>query len=116
MERMRVIVAALALGLLAEPFATADAQQAPRIARIGYLGSPASVPHNVNAFLEGLREIGYLLASTCFASTPRRGCSSRSERAGRPPPSARPTSTRSSKALGLTIPQSVLLRADEILR
>ena len=60
MERMRVIVAALALGLLTVAVAAADAQQAPRIARIGYLGSPGSVPHNVNAFLEGLREIGYV--------------------------------------------------------
>ena len=40
--------------------ATAEAQQATKFARIGYLGSKISVPQNHEAFLQGLRELGYV--------------------------------------------------------
>ncbi len=48
----------LALGILLTPLA-ADAQQAKKIHRIGYL-SIASQPDNQEAFRQGLRELGYI--------------------------------------------------------
>ena len=58
MDRRDTILALLVLG--AAPFA-AVAQQAAKIARIGYL-SPnlASSPHLRDAFLQGLRDLGYV--------------------------------------------------------
>jgi len=55
----RVFLATMSSGLLA-PFA-AQAQQAAKIARIGYL-SPnlAASPHNHEAFRRGLRDLGYV--------------------------------------------------------
>jgi putative ABC transport system substrate-binding protein len=38
----------------------AEAQQAAKIARIGYLGSEMSVPQNHEAFRQGLRDLGYV--------------------------------------------------------
>src|SRR5438093_5906544 len=50
----------LALGLLAAPLA-AGAQQAAKVARIGYLAdSLAGPPHRTEAFLQGLRDLGYV--------------------------------------------------------
>jgi putative ABC transport system substrate-binding protein len=50
----------LALGLLAAPLA-AEAQQAAKIARIGYLSiNLAANPHLREAFLQGLRDLGYV--------------------------------------------------------
>jgi ABC-type uncharacterized transport system substrate-binding protein len=48
------------LTLLVAPFA-AEAQQAAKIARIGWLGDkPAGNPHLREAFLQGLRDLGYV--------------------------------------------------------
>jgi len=48
------------LGLLATPLA-AQAQPAAKIARIGWLGvSPATNPHLIEAFRQGLRDLGYV--------------------------------------------------------
>src|SRR5215813_1559296 len=58
-ERRR-FMAALAVGLLAAPLA-AEAQQAPKIARIGYLGGVSAVPQIHEAFLQGLQDIGYVV-------------------------------------------------------
>jgi putative ABC transport system substrate-binding protein len=59
MER-RTFMAMLAGGLLAAPLA-AEAQQAAKIARIGYLGTnPAAIPHLQEAFRQGLRDLGYV--------------------------------------------------------
>jgi putative ABC transport system substrate-binding protein len=56
----RAFLAALARGLLAAPLA-AGAQQAAKIARIGYLsGSLAAGPHLPEAFRQGLRDLGYV--------------------------------------------------------
>ena len=57
MDRRDTVLALLALG--AAPLA-AEAQQAAKVARIGYL-SPnlASSPHLRDAFLQGLRDLGY---------------------------------------------------------
>ena len=53
------IVAIALLGLLS-PVA-AEAQQAAKVARIGYLGdTPAAAPHLRDAFLQGLRDLGYV--------------------------------------------------------
>ena len=46
-------------GLLAAPPA-AEAQQAAKIARIGYLGGAVDNKPNYDAFLQGLRDLGYV--------------------------------------------------------
>jgi putative ABC transport system substrate-binding protein len=56
----RVFIGTMAGGLLAAPPA-AEAQQAAKIARIGYLtGSLATGPHLPEAFRQGLRDLGYI--------------------------------------------------------
>jgi putative ABC transport system substrate-binding protein len=56
----RVFIGTLAGGLLAAPFA-AEAQQAAKVARIGYLSTArATSPHMHEAFLQGLRDLGYV--------------------------------------------------------
>jgi hypothetical protein len=56
----RVFISTLAGGLLAAPFST-EAQQAAKIVRIGYLAlSPNAGPHRHEAFLQGLRDLGYV--------------------------------------------------------
>jgi putative ABC transport system substrate-binding protein len=46
--------------MLAAPLA-AEGQQAAKIARIGWLGdNPAGNPHLREAFLQGLRDLGYV--------------------------------------------------------
>jgi putative ABC transport system substrate-binding protein len=60
MMNRRVFLGTLAGGLLAAPLA-AEAQQAGKVPRIGYL-SPnlAASPHLQEAFLQGLRDLGYV--------------------------------------------------------
>ncbi len=53
------LVAALSLGLLAAPL-TADAQQAGKVYRIGYLGNSPTPPPLWEAFLRGLRDLGWV--------------------------------------------------------
>jgi putative ABC transport system substrate-binding protein len=56
----REFIGALAGGLVAAPLA-AEAQQAAKIARIGYLSiNLAANPHLREAFLQGLRDLGYV--------------------------------------------------------
>jgi putative tryptophan/tyrosine transport system substrate-binding protein len=57
----RTLLGVIAGGLLAAPLA-AEAQQAGKVARIGYLtsGSYTTAPHLVEAFLQGLRDLGYV--------------------------------------------------------
>ncbi len=58
MDRRDTVLALLALG--AAPLA-AEAQQAARVARIGYLSpNVAASPHLRDAFLQGLRDLGYV--------------------------------------------------------
>ena len=60
MTTRREFIGTLAGGLLASPLA-AEAQQAAKIARIGYLaGNLAANPYLREAFLQGLRELGYV--------------------------------------------------------
>jgi putative ABC transport system substrate-binding protein len=59
MDRRRFLVTSLA-GALAAPLAV-EAQQAVKIARIGYLSvDMAGNPHLRDAFLQGLRDLGYV--------------------------------------------------------
>jgi ABC-type uncharacterized transport system substrate-binding protein len=56
----RTFIAASAMGLLGVPLA-AEAQQAAKIARIGYLATNlAASPHLIEAFRQGLRDLGYV--------------------------------------------------------
>jgi putative ABC transport system substrate-binding protein len=56
----REFIGTLAGGLLAAPL-VADAQQAPKVSRIGWLAdNPANSPHVLEAFLQGLRDLGYV--------------------------------------------------------
>ena len=60
MTDRRVFIGTLPGALLASPL-TAEAQQAAKIARIGYLAlNPAASPHLREAFLQGLRGLGYV--------------------------------------------------------
>src|SRR6266702_2943708 len=59
MER-RTFMAMLTGGIVVAPFA-AEAQQAAKIARIGWLTvNQAANPHLKEAFLQGLRDLGYV--------------------------------------------------------
>ena len=60
-HRRRILLIAIGAGALAAPF-TALAQQKQRIYRIGILASGGSklVGHLVEAFIQGLRELGYV--------------------------------------------------------
>jgi putative ABC transport system substrate-binding protein len=59
MER-RIFMAMLTGGIVAAPFA-AEAQQAGKVARIGWLSTNvAASPHLPEAFLQGLRDFGYV--------------------------------------------------------
>jgi putative ABC transport system substrate-binding protein len=56
----RAFIAGIAGGLLAAPLA-AEAQPAGKVPRIGFLGlSPGANPHLRGAFLQGLRDLGYV--------------------------------------------------------
>jgi putative ABC transport system substrate-binding protein len=63
--RIARLIIALVLGLLAAPL-FADAQQAPKIAKIGVLipGNPAATAHFLEAFRQGLRELGHVEGKT----------------------------------------------------
>jgi hypothetical protein len=56
--RRRHIIAGLLLSLV-QPTAT-EAQQAAKTARIGYLGGVVDNKPNHDAFLQGLRDLGYV--------------------------------------------------------
>ena len=60
--RLRTIglISTLVLGVLAGPLPT-EAQQAGKVYRIAYLsGNLAGIPHRVEAFRQGLRDLGYV--------------------------------------------------------
>src|SRR5258706_3127051 len=58
MER-RSFMAMLTGGVVVAPLAV-EAQPAAKIARIGYLGRNAALSHLREAFLQGLRDLGYV--------------------------------------------------------
>jgi hypothetical protein len=53
------LVVALVLGMLLVRL-TPDAQQAGKVARIGFLGGGSDTSANVGAFRQGLRELGWV--------------------------------------------------------
>jgi len=54
------LISILVLGLLAAPLPT-EAQQAHKVPRIAYLsGNLFGIPHRVEAFRQGLRDLGYV--------------------------------------------------------
>ncbi len=59
--RLRTIglIGTLVLGLLTVPL-PAEAQQAGKVYRIGFLGGRSALPTTEVAFREGLRELGYV--------------------------------------------------------
>ncbi len=67
------LILALAVGIFAAPLA-ADAQPPPKIAKIGVLisATPAATAHFVEAFRQGLRELGHVEGKT-FVLVPRYG-------------------------------------------
>jgi putative ABC transport system substrate-binding protein len=62
----RTLVIAALLVAVAAACPPVDAQQPPKIARIGYLvpASPAAAVHNIEALRQGLREAGYVEGKT----------------------------------------------------
>ncbi len=62
----RTLAIAVLLLAVAAAGPPADAQQAPKIAKIGYLATstPAAAAHVVEAFRQGLRELGYVEGKT----------------------------------------------------
>ncbi len=73
MSWRKLFLVTLALGLLTAPLAV-DAQQAPKIAKIGVFVSatPAATAHLIEAFRKGLRELGHVEGKT-FVLEPRYG-------------------------------------------
>jgi putative ABC transport system substrate-binding protein len=61
--RLIGLAVVLALGLILAPLA-GEAQQAGKVWRIGYLGTAPSPPHVWEAFLGGLRELGWVEGQT----------------------------------------------------
>jgi hypothetical protein len=118
---MRLIGLAVALTLsltLAPP--AGEAQQTGKAVRIGYLSplSAAADSAHGEAFRQGLRDLGYIEGQNAVIEA--RYADGRFEPADLPV--EQPTkfelviNLKTAKALGLTIPQSVLIRADEIIQ
>ncbi len=60
MNGRRIFIATLTLGLILAPLAV-DAQQAGKVYRVGFLwDSPAVFPDAIEAFRQGLRDLGYM--------------------------------------------------------
>ncbi len=102
----RAFIGTLAGGLLAAPLA-AEAQQLPKVPRIGVLDAN---PLGGDAFRDGLRQFGYVEGKNIVIEW-RWGHA----RAERFPELAAELVALKAKALGLTIPPSLLLRADQVI-
>ena len=121
MIRRRALIAAVAASLLAP--LVAAAQQTARRFSIGYLVAvtPQVVAPYSAAIEEGLRDLGYVEGRNIVIH--RRYAEGKPDHA-KPGdlPVEQPTKFElvinlgTAKALGLTVPQSLLLRADEVIR
>ena len=108
---MRLIWLAVVLNLTLAPLA-AEAQQAGQAARIGYLAANLTVsPHMNEAFRQGLRDLGYVDGRSVVIEY--RDAEGNYDRL---PALAAELVINLKKALGLTIPQSLLVRADEVIQ
>lgn len=105
--KRRVFAGTIALGLLAISL-TVDAQPAAKVHRVGFIGnSTAGLESNlVTPMREGFRELGYVegrLASVAVLMNPAN------------PFHAMVVSLKAAEVLGLTIPKSLLVRADQLI-
>ena len=100
MKDWRTFIASMVGAVFSAPLA-AEAQQARNVYRVGFLWeSPAVFPDAIEAFRQGLRDLGYVEGRN-IAIEYRWA-------EGKP--------DKTAKALGLTIPPSVLQRADQFIQ
>ena len=109
-------------------FQLAEAQQAKKIPRIGYVsgtGDPNTPGHQVEAFRQGLRDLGYIEGKNILVEYRY------IEGKTGPAPSlvaelvqlkvdvlvaGPPPAIRAAKQIGLTIPQRTLMKADRVIQ
>ena len=103
----RAFIGSLALGFLKAPL-PAEPQAAAKIARIGLLRTGSPPDPALDAFKEGLRELGYV-------DRVLRGARAGDIPVERPFKFSLILNLKTAKALGLTIPPSLLARADQVI-